>query len=79
MKVTVIGKEYVAGKSKRTGKEFSANVVHVAHNKNGVEGQAVDTIWLDPMQYPLSGIAVGKPYEVDRDGRGFIIDFAPVR
>lgn len=79
MKVMVIGKEYVSGTSKKTGKEFAANVVHVSHNKNGVEGQAVDSIWLDPVQHPLSGIVVGKPYEVDRDGRGFIIDFTPVR
>ena len=79
MKVMVIGKEYVNGTSKKTGKDFAANVVHVSHNKNGVEGQVVDSIWLDPVQYPLSGIVVGKPYEVDRDGRGFIIDFTPVR
>lgn len=79
MKVTVIGKEYVSGKSKKTGKEFAANVAHVSHKKMGVDGQAVDSIWLDPIQYPLSEIAVGKVYEVDRDGRGFIIDFQPVR
>lgn len=79
MKVTVIGKEFVSGTSKKSGKDFAANVVHIAHNKNGVTGQAVDTVWLDPVQYPLDSIAVGKVYEVDRDNRGFLIDFTPVR
>ena len=75
MKVTVVGKEYVSGVSKKTGKEFSANVAHVTHKKMGVEGCVVDSIWLDPDQYPLSGIAVGKTYNVDRDSRGFLVDF----
>jgi len=75
MKVTVVGKEYVSGKSKKSGKELAANVAHVTHKKMGVDGVCVDSIWLDPDQYPLSGIAVGKTYEVDRDSRGFLIDF----
>lgn len=79
MKVVVIGKEYVCGTSKKSGKEFSSNVVHVSHKKMGVTGQAVDSIWLDPVSYPLDSIEVGKAYEVDRDGRGFLIDFTPVR
>lgn len=75
MKVNVIGKEFVSGTSKKTGKPFSANVVHVSQKKNGVEGLAVDSIWLDPLSYPLPDIQVGKVYDVDRDGRGFICGF----
>lgn len=75
MKVTVVGKEFVSGTSRKSGKEFAANVAHVTHKKTGVEGLVVDSIWLDPEEYPLSGIAVGKVYEVDRDSRGFIVDF----
>jgi len=75
MKVNVVGKKFVSGTSKKTGKEFAANVAYVAHKKNGVEGMAVDTVWLDPVTYPLAGIQVGKTYDLDRDGRGFIIDF----
>ena len=50
MKVTVMGKEYVSGTSKKTGKDFAANVVHVTHKKNGVEGGVnpkfcVNSIW----------------------------------
>lgn len=75
MKVVVIGKEYVSGTSRKTGKPFEANVAHVAFKKMGVDGQSVDSIWLDPATYPLSGIAVGKTYEVDRDARGFLLSF----
>ena len=75
MKVTVMGKEYVSGTSKRTGKDFAANVVYVTHKKNGVEGVAVDSVWLDPATYPLFDIQVGKVYDLDRDGRGFIVGF----
>lgn len=75
MKVSVIGKEYVSGKSRKTGKDFAANVVHVCYKKNGVDGLAVDGIWLDPMSYPLSDIQVGKVYDLDRDGRGYVCGF----
>ena len=79
MKATVMGKEFVSGTSKKTGKDFAANVVHVAHKKNGVEGSAVDAIWLDPKSYPLTDIQIGKIYDVDRDSRGFIVGFELVR
>ena len=75
MKVTVIGKEYISGTSKKTGRPFEANLVHVSYKKNGVEGQAVEGIFLDPNTYPLSDIQVGKVYNVDRDNRGYLVAF----
>lgn len=75
MKVVVIGKEYVSGTSRKNGKPFEANVAHVSFKKMGVEGQSVDSIWLNPNDYPLSSIQVGKTYEVDRDSRGFLLSF----
>lgn len=79
MKVTVIGKEFVSGTSKKTQKDFASNVVHVSHKKNGVEGLAVDSVWLDPQSYPLNEITVGKVYDIDRDSRGFVCGFEQVR
>lgn len=79
MKVNVIGKEFVSGTSRKTQKDFAANVVHVSYKKNGVEGNAVDSIWLDPASYPLAGIQVGKLYDLDRDGRGFVCSFEIAR
>ncbi len=75
MKVVVIGKEYVSGTSRKNGKPFEANVAHVGFKKMGVEGQAVDSIWLDPNTYPLNSIQIGKTYDVDRDSRGFLLSF----
>lgn len=79
MKATVMGKEFVSGTSKKTGKDFAANVVHLAHKKNGVEASAVDAIWLDPKSYPLPDIQIGKIYDIDRDSHGFIVGFELVR
>ena len=78
MKVKVLGKEYVSGTSKKTGKDFAGTVVHVSHKKNGVDGLAVEAIWLDPVSYPLSSVVVGAEYEVDRDNRGYLLSFEPV-
>lgn len=75
MKVTVVGKEHLSGKSRKTGKDFDSNIAHVTYKKNGVDGQTVESIWLDPASYSLSDIQVGKTYDVDRDGRGFICGF----
>jgi len=79
MKVTVIGKEFVSGTSKKTQKDFASNVVYISHKKNGVDGLAVDSVWLDPKTYPLTDIAVGKVYDLDRDSRGFVCGFEPAR
>lgn len=75
MRVHVLGKQFVKGTSKKTGKEFAANVVDVCFVRDGVEGYATDRIWLNPDKYPLSEIALDKDYNVDRDFRGFLIGF----
>ncbi|NLW46313.1 MAG: hypothetical protein GXY86_03100 [Firmicutes bacterium] len=75
MKVVVIGKEHVSGKSRKTGNPFDSNIVHVSYKKNGVTGEACESIWLSPDSYPLSSIEVGKQYNLDRDSRGFVCGF----
>lgn len=65
MRVHVLGKQFVSGKSKKTGKDFAANVVDVCFQRNGVEGYATDRIWLDPKEYPLDNIVLDKDYTVD--------------
>ena len=64
MIAVVMGKEYASGTSKKTGKPFAATVVHVAFKKNKVEGQAVDSVWLDPVSYPVESIQIGKTFEI---------------
>lgn len=77
MKVTVLGKQNLSGISRKTGKKFNSNVVHVSMEKNGVEGKAVQTIWLDPASYPLEKIRVGGTYQADYDSQGFLLAFSP--
>lgn len=75
MKVTVVGKEHMSGTSKKSGKEYSNTIAHITYKKNGLDGLAADTVWLDDKTYPLASIQVGKTYDLDRDGRGFVIGF----
>lgn len=79
MIVTVVGKERIAGTSRKTGKAFDSVVAHCVYPKNGVDGMSVDSLWLAPETYPLESIAVGGDYSVDRDSRGFLISFTPVK
>lgn len=75
MRVHVLGKQFVSGKSKKTGKDFAANVVDVCFQRNGVVGYATDRIWLDPKEYPLDSIILDEDYNVDYDFRGYILGF----
>ena len=77
MKVYVLGKQNLKGISRKTGKEFDSNVVHVSCPKNGVEGEAVQTIWLDPKTYPLSDLIVGETYNAEYDSQGYLLSFQP--
>ena len=79
MQVNVIGKEFVSGTSKKTGKDFASNVAYVRYRKNGVEGEYVDSLWLDPNEYPMSIIELGKSYVAEYDSRGWLVAFYPVK
>lgn len=75
MKVTIVGKEHVSGTGRKSGKAFDNTIAHVTYKKNGVEGQNVESIWLDAKTYPASDIQIGKVYNVDRDSRGYVCAF----
>ena len=75
MKVLVLGKEHVKGTSRKTNKPFDNTVVYYQHKKNGVDGVFCGSTWLSATTYPPESVQVGKPYELDRDERGFVIGF----
>lgn len=79
MKVTVVGKEHAEGISKKNGKPYSSTKVHVTHKQNRIEGLAAEVVWLDAASYPLDSVQVGKVYDLDRDNRGYVIDFELAR
>lgn len=78
MKVTVVGKEYMSGESKKTGKPYSATMVHVTYPKARCEGECVESIWVDESLLPENKIQIGSQYDVDRDARGYLLAFAEV-
>lgn len=78
MKVQVMGITHLTGTSKKTGRLYDNTVVHVAYARNGVNGMAVETLWLNPSEYPADTITVGATYDLDRDYRGFAVGFTPV-
>lgn len=74
MKVTVVGKEHKEGISKKTGNPYNSNLVHVTYPISGVEGQMVDTVWLDAVSYPLRSIEIGADYNYE-SFRGRVVAF----
>ncbi len=53
MRVHVLGKkQFVSGKSKKTGKDFAANVVDGLSSATAWRVTRSDRIWLDPKEYP---------------------------
>ena len=79
MQVKVVGKEYLCGTSKKTGKPFSSNVAYVSYKKNGVNGEYVESIWLNPDEYPVDGIQIGGMYNAEYDSSGWLMAFYPVK
>lgn len=75
MKIKVIGKVHMEGKSKRTGNEYNFNQVHYIGFARGVEGQAALTVNLDPGILPYASIQVGADYNVEFDNRGYCVAF----
>ena len=70
MKCNLVGIQSV--KSKK-GDIFT--VCHTAYIRRGVDGMAVETIWLPGKLYPIDSMFVGDIYNIDRDGQGYVVDF----
>lgn len=77
MKIKVLGKQHLEGVSKKTGQPYNFNQVHYLGKARGVEGQAALTLMLDPVEYPIGSIQLGKDYIVEFDGRGYLQEFSP--
>ena len=78
MRIKVIGKAHMEGKSKRTGNDYNFNQVHYLGAARGVEGQAALTVSLDPGVVPYASIQIGADYTAEFDNRGYCVAFEPV-
>ena len=79
MKIKVYGKSHLEGIAKKTGNPYNFNQVHYLGKARNVEGQAALTLALDPRDYPIDRIEVGKEYDVEFDQRGYVIGFTLAR
>ena len=79
MRIKVYGKSHLEGIAKKTGNPYNFNQVHYLGNARNVEGQAALTLALDPRDYPIDRIEVGKEYDVEFDQRGYVIGFTLAR
>lgn len=79
MRINVAGKRNKQGNRKKDGRPYNLNEIHYLGRAYGVEGLGACTLVLDPVQYPFDSIIVGKDYNVEFDGGGYIIDFTPCK
>ena len=77
MKIKVLGKAHREGTSKRTGMPYNFNQLHYLGKEQGVEGQAACTLNLDPGVFPFDNVQIGKEYDVEFNGRGYVVGFTP--
>lgn len=74
MRIKVIGKRQ--GVSKKSGRPYLQ--VSYLEKLNGGEGQTGANLWLDPSEYSYDKVIVGKEYDADFNGGGFLVGFKPV-
>ena len=79
MRIKVCGKAHLEGIAKKTGNRYNFNQVHYLGKARGVEGQAAQTLALDPFDYPIERIEVGREYDVEFDNRGYVVGFTPAK
>lgn len=79
MKVTVVGKEEMKGTSKKTGNPYDGSLVHITFKKARCAGFAVESLFVDSSLARFNNIEVSKEYDLDRDGRGYILAFEAVK
>lgn len=79
MRIKVYGKAHLEGVAKKSGNPYNFNQVHYLGKARGVEGQAAQTLALDPFDYPIERIEVGREYDVEFDNRGYVVGFIPAK
>lgn len=75
MKVLLKGKQHIEGTSRKTGKPFSNTVVYIEYPDMQVEGVRSETLWLDPVMYPLNSLIVNEEYNLEYNNRGYVAGF----
>lgn len=77
MKLKVLGTELIDYTSKKTGKPVKGISLHCAFKQQGVDGQAVESVFIsDALDcYPvMCGVAPGSMVDVEYNRRGYVAD-----
>jgi len=75
MKIKVIGKRQ--GTSRKSGKRY----LQVAYLDRmfGGEGEAGNSLFLDPAEYDYNSVTIGKMYEAEFTRNGYLVSFKPAQ
>jgi hypothetical protein len=79
MKVNLVGKQHIQGVSKKTGNPYDNTIVHVTYPESGIDGNAVDRVFLDAKVFPVESLVVGATYDLEYNRRGFVAGFNPCK
>lgn len=74
-KVNLVGKEYVSGTSRKTGKPFEMWVAYIEYPDRHVEGVKCENIVLNA-SIPSADLVVGATYELSYNKRGYVDNFS---
>lgn len=81
MKLTVLGTELIDYTSKKTGKPVKGISLHCALKQQGVDGQAVESVFIsDALDcYPvMCSVTPGTTVDVEYNRRGYVADASVV-
>ncbi len=78
MKVNVVGKREMKGKSRQTGRDYHFISVSYVYHDPQVEGFGVGVVNLNPQLAPFASIKLQKDYAIDFDQSGRVLDFLPL-
>jgi hypothetical protein len=73
MKMLLRGKERVTPKSGKS----PFTMLHTSYPKHGVDGEVTEAIYIAD-DFPLPPLVVGMFIDVDRDGKGYLINVTEV-
>lgn len=67
MIATIIGKKFVSGFNKRTGKYRCGTIIYTTYTDETVEGIAVKSFWVNTGVCPPEKIEIGKQYNLTEE------------
>lgn len=77
MVVKVVGHRRVCGTSKKNGNPFDFWEVFIEHPQLGVSGIVAENVTLNVSDFPVPPV-IGADYNLDRDAKGYLIQFCEV-